>query len=249
MQLTLSAALTLLTCALTSVSANSFDAGSHIGRSVHAARDYEFTDLAAAYEAGESDPRVENGNIHKRFDPNTQKQAKVGLFDTDTGASNGFLYVFGDSMRNTTTEPSTFQYTKPANTGDKFDIEFPIQGGTATKQFIIATRSMGTQGLNSPTASRGVRSDLYGAAYPLRSAPGSPPVLANIEETWFESAVWSAAEDGTLTCTWINPDGTPVPLYAFLIIEALHFSPDPATLRPWGGPWYDMKNVTLKLVD
>ncbi len=58
MQLTLSAAFTLFTYAVTSVSASSLDAGSHIGRSVHAARGYEFADLAAAYEAGNSDPRL-----------------------------------------------------------------------------------------------------------------------------------------------------------------------------------------------
>jgi hypothetical protein len=61
MQLTLSAALTLLTCAISSVSASNLDAGSHIGRSVHAARDYEVADIASAYEAGQEDPR-----LHKR---------------------------------------------------------------------------------------------------------------------------------------------------------------------------------------
>jgi hypothetical protein len=61
MQLTLSAALTLLTYAISSVSASNLDAGSHIGRSVHAARDYEVADIASAYEAGQEDPR-----LHKR---------------------------------------------------------------------------------------------------------------------------------------------------------------------------------------
>jgi len=52
---------------------------------------------------------------------------KIGLFDSQTQESAGYLYVFGDGMRNTTTQPSTFQYTKPANVGDNFDLEFPIQ--------------------------------------------------------------------------------------------------------------------------
>jgi len=249
MQLTLSAAFTLFTYAVSSVSASNLDAGSHIGRSVHAARDYEFADVAAAYEAGQEDPRLNKRVVKKRFDPNTQALTKIGLFDSQTQDSAGYLYVFGDSLRNTTTQPSTFQYTKPANVGDNFDLEFPIQGGTATQQLVVATRGMSTYGLNSPTVSAAVRSDLYGAAYPLRSPPGSVPVLDRIEETWFESAVWSAAEDGTLTCTWINPDGTPVPLQAYLIIEALHFSPNTSILWSWGGPWFDIKTVTLKLVN
>jgi hypothetical protein len=52
---------------------------------------------------------------------------KIGIFDSTSGASSGYLYVFGDNMRNTTTEPSTFQYTKPTQAGAKFDLEFSIQ--------------------------------------------------------------------------------------------------------------------------
>lgn len=246
MQLTFATALTLLTCAISSVSA--LTNGDHVGRSVGG--DHTFQDLAARYEAGLPDPRVSKRvPVVKRFDPATQAMSKIALFDATTGASNGYLYVFGDNMRNTTTEPSTFQYTKPANAGDAFDIEFPEQGGVFTKQFVIATKNSATSGLNSPTVSPDGKSDLYGGAYPLRSPAGSTPVYDAIHQTWFESAVWTAAEDGTLTCTWINPDGTAVPLYAFLIIEALHFSPNPQALWPWGGPWFDIKTVTLKLVE
>jgi len=247
MQLTFSTAFTLLTYVVSSVSASNLDAGNHIGRSVHAARDYESADIAAAYEAGQDDPRLRK-RVEKRQNP-AQVSTKIGIFDPQSGDSLGYLYVFGNGLRNTTTQPSTFQYTPPANAGDPFELQFPIQDGTITKQFVVATNSMSTYGLNSPTVSGAVKSDLYGGAYPLSSPPGSVPVLDRIRETWFESSVWTAAEDGTLTCTWINPDGTSVTLQPFLIIEALHFSPNTTILYPWGGPWFDMVNLTLKLVN
>lgn len=92
MHFTLSTTLSLLLCAASSVSA-SFDAG-HVVRSGHAARDYTFGDLSAAYAAGEPDPRVSKRTgvlisqssdpekwltrvlrvfaVQKRFDPATQ---------------------------------------------------------------------------------------------------------------------------------------------------------------------------------
>jgi hypothetical protein len=52
---------------------------------------------------------------------------KIGIFDPQSGDSLGYLYVFGNGLRNTTTQPSTFQYTPPANAGDPFELQFPIQ--------------------------------------------------------------------------------------------------------------------------
>ncbi|CAG7853551.1 SubName: Full=Uncharacterized protein {ECO:0000313/EMBL:CCA73306.1} [Serendipita indica DSM 11827] len=233
MQLTLSAAFTLLTCAISTVSAT-FDRGHH----VHVAR--------AAFGS----EHVERSHHGKRFDPNTQALTKIGMFDTVTGASLGFLSINGDYIRNVTaTEATQWQYTKPANPGDKFDIEYPIAGGAYTRQLVIATKNTATVGLNSPTADGTKRSDLYGVAWPLRSPAGSVPIQDAIHETWFESAVWTLAADGTLSCTWINPDGTPVPLIPFMVVEALHFSPNTDILYSWGGPWFDLKRVTLKFVN
>jgi len=169
MQLTLSVAFAVFTCALPSVFANSFDAGSHIGRNVHVARDYEFANIAAAYEAGMEDPRLnervgkwsafvssvrpsltkpqsksvltqtpsmsnsysDQGQLQTHPPYSRRSLAKIGIFDAQTGENNGYLYVFGNYMRNTTTQPSIFQYTKPANINDTFDLEFPIQVRTS----------------------------------------------------------------------------------------------------------------------
>ncbi|KAG8749297.1 hypothetical protein FRC14_001541 [Serendipita sp. 396] len=249
MRVTLSTTLTLVTCAVGTVLA-SFDAASyHMPRSALASDEYSFDQLADAYEQGLSDPRLPKRAIVKRFDPNTQATSKIGVFDTNTGESQGFLTIFGDFIRNTTTDPTLFQYSKLAGVGDKIDLEVSIQGGVVTKQLVVATKNTATTGLNSPNASPHTKSDLYAVAWPLRTPSGSTPTLDAIHETWFESAVWSVASDKTLSCTWINPDGSPVPLQPYFVVGQLHLSPSTAQLRPWGGPWYDIRNVTLKLVD
>ncbi|KAG8832216.1 hypothetical protein FRC17_001714 [Serendipita sp. 399] len=249
MRITFFSTLTLVICAVGTASA-SFDAARfHMPRSAVASDGYSFDELAAAYEQGSHDPRLPKRAIVKRFDPNTQAVSKIGVFDAQTGASQGFLTIFGDYIRNSTTDPTLFQYVKTASPNNKIDLEVSIQGGVATKQLVVATKNTATTGLNSPNASPDTKSDLYAVAWPLRTPPGSTPTLDAIHQTWFESAVWSVASDGTLSCTWINPDGSPVPLEAFFVVGSLHLSPSIAKLIPWGGPWYDIRKVTLKLVD
>ncbi|KAG8811129.1 hypothetical protein FRC19_004090 [Serendipita sp. 401] len=127
MRVTLSTTLTLVTCAVGTVLA-SFDAASyHMPRSALASDEYSFDQLADAYEQGLSDPRLPKRAIVKRFDPNTQATSKIGVFDTNTGESQGFLTIFGDFIRNTTTDPTLFQYSKLAGVGDKIDLEVSIQ--------------------------------------------------------------------------------------------------------------------------
>ncbi|PVF98489.1 hypothetical protein CPB86DRAFT_784730 [Serendipita vermifera] len=219
MYFTVSTAFTLLACAARLVTATS---GNNVVRSVQ--------------------------ELDKRFDPATQAQGKIALFDSTNGASAGYLYVFENTLRYTADSPGTFQYTRPSQSGGKVDIEFPEQGGAFSRQVIVATKDTATAGVHSPTASGDTKSDLFTLALPIRSPAGSTPTLDNTYGTWYESAIWSIADDGTISCTWINPDGSSVPLYPFLVVEALHFSPNPAKLYPWGGPWFDMKTLTLKFV-
>jgi hypothetical protein len=201
--------------------------------------------VARSYEAGLPDPRI--SVIEKRAP--TLSTAKISVTKQGTGEDMGFLYIYEGDLRNTTETPTTFQYTPPASPEDPIDIIYPEQGGATTRQLVLATKHTFEIGLNSPTADATKKSDFYGMALPVISPAGSPPVLSAVHQTWFESCVWRVGADNSLTATWINPDGTPVPFIPFFMVEQLHFSPNTDILHPWGGPWFDMIKVDLKLVN
>jgi hypothetical protein len=243
MQLTLSTAITLLTCAVGSVSATLS------GRSALGSSDTSFEGLAARHEAGLPDPRVSKRNLGRRnFDPAVQTLANITAYDASSGATVGCLLIFGNMILNSTTQCSSFIYvTAAAANAESFDLEYPEQGGAWTLQLTAATKQAATVGLNSPNVSAEVKSDLYVGAYPLQTPVGATPTYDSNFNTWYETAVWTAAADGTLTCTWVNPDGAPVAMQPYLIAGSLHLSPNPPLLYVYGGPWYTMQTVTLKL--
>lgn len=129
-------------------------------------------------------------------------------------------------MRNTTTQPTTFQYTVPTNPGDKFDIEFPEQvcsflfgagsdylpyskGGAVTKQFVIATKNSATSGLNSPTVNPAVRSYVYtllkGQLWFLLLAKA----ICMVPRTPFAVCVLQKLPCGLFSCFLTGPAGSP----------------------------------------
>jgi len=75
-----------------------------------------------------------------------------------------------------------------------------------------------------------------GAVDNVHTNPGAPTTSAQ----GTESAIWSISPSNEITATWVNPDGTPIPLFLFIIsagggLYTTYAATDLATVSAGGG--------------